>query len=130
MEFLSIQNSYLIFSKILPRRLLGTYLWNELALTAKMTHLKGQTIPGVKRSEQVNAQFCRYSCAIVNGIFDDPKFDLIFANILPGLPLRLYLWSQLALKAKKAHCQGQTIPESAKPTNLPIFECYSPSIFW
>ncbi|KAG5568914.1 hypothetical protein H5410_064077 [Solanum commersonii] len=55
--------------------------------------------------------------------------DLIFANILPGRPLRPYLWSQLALKAKTNHCQGQTIPRATKPTILPIFECYILGIF-
>ncbi|KAG5568921.1 hypothetical protein H5410_064084 [Solanum commersonii] len=45
MKFLSIQNSDLSFSKILPGRLLGPYVWNLLALTAKTTQYKDQTIP-------------------------------------------------------------------------------------
>ncbi|KAG5568910.1 hypothetical protein H5410_064073 [Solanum commersonii] len=49
--------------------------------------------------QPVHPPFCRCSYALINGIFDDPKFDLIFAKILPGCPLRPYLWSQLALKA-------------------------------
>ncbi|KAG5568904.1 hypothetical protein H5410_064067 [Solanum commersonii] len=38
--------------------------------------------------------------------------DLIFAKILVGRPLRPYLQSQLAVTAKKAHFQGQVIPEA------------------
>jgi len=41
--------------------------------------------------------------------------NLIFANILPGRPLRPYLWSKLVLMAKTTHFQGQTIPEVGKP---------------
>ncbi|KAG5568917.1 hypothetical protein H5410_064080 [Solanum commersonii] len=90
MEFLQIQNSNLSFAKILPGRLLGPYLWNQLALTAKTAHLK------VKRSPEQN-------------------FDLIFARSLPGHPLRPYLWSQLALTAKTTHFQCQMIPRAGKP---------------
>ncbi|KAG5574357.1 hypothetical protein H5410_054491 [Solanum commersonii] len=75
------------------------YLWSQLALTAKRAHFQGQTI-------------CR---PVVHGIFGDPKFDLIFAKILPGRPLRPYLLSQLALTAKTSHFQGQTIPGVGKP---------------
>ncbi|KAH0646397.1 hypothetical protein KY284_034281 [Solanum tuberosum] len=40
-----IQNSNLIFAKILPRRPLTPYLWSQFALTAKTAHFQGQTIP-------------------------------------------------------------------------------------
>ena len=56
--------------------------------------------------------------------------DFIFAKILPGRPLRPFLWSQLALKVKTAHFQGQTISGSGKPHILPIFVCYSQWICW
>jgi len=58
------------------------------------------------------------------------NYDVIFAKILPGRPLRPYLRSQLALTAKTAPFQGQTIPGAGKPPILPIFVCYSPCIFW
>ncbi|KAG5568908.1 hypothetical protein H5410_064071 [Solanum commersonii] len=45
MEFLVIQNSHLIFAKILPGRPFIPYLWSQLALTAKTAHCQGQTIP-------------------------------------------------------------------------------------
>ncbi|KAH0664622.1 hypothetical protein KY285_025828 [Solanum tuberosum] len=43
-----------------------------------------------------------------------PRADsyLIFNKILPGRPLRLYLWIQLALTAKMTHFQGQTSPSA------------------
>jgi len=63
-------------------------------------------------------------------IFVIRNSNLIFANILPGRPLRPYFWIKLALMAKTAHFQGQTSPEAGKPTILSIFVCYSPWIFW
>ena len=51
--------------------------------------------------------------------------DIILAKVLPRRPLRPYIWSQLALTAKPAHFQGQTIPRAGKPHPLPIFMCYS-----
>ncbi|KAG5568918.1 hypothetical protein H5410_064081 [Solanum commersonii] len=44
MDFLEIQNSDIIFSKILPGHLLRHYLWSQLALTAKTDHFQGQAI--------------------------------------------------------------------------------------
>ncbi|KAH0668388.1 hypothetical protein KY289_022881 [Solanum tuberosum] len=38
--------------------------------------------------------------------------DLIFAKILPGRPVRPYIYGQLALTAKMAHFEGQTIPRA------------------
>jgi len=58
------------------------------------------------------------------------NYDLIFANILPGCPLRPYLWSQLGLTAKTTHFQSQTIGGAGKPPILPIFVCYTPWFFW
>ncbi|KAG5569106.1 hypothetical protein H5410_058872 [Solanum commersonii] len=58
-----------------------------------------------------------------------PGEDLIFAIILPGRPLRPYLWSQLALTAKTAHFKIKMILEAGKPPMLLIFMCYSPWIF-
>ncbi|KAG5569107.1 hypothetical protein H5410_058873 [Solanum commersonii] len=94
-----IQNSDLIFSKILPGRPLRPYLWNQLALTAKTAHFQGQMIP--------------------------EKSNLIFAKILHGCPLIPYLWSQLALTAKTAYFQGQTIPVASKP---PFCQCSCPIV--
>ncbi|KAG5568907.1 hypothetical protein H5410_064070 [Solanum commersonii] len=70
----------------------------QLALTSKTTRFLGQTIPEA-----------------VLGFFGDPEFRPHFAKILPGRPLRPYLWNQLALTAKTDHFQGQTIPGASKP---------------
>ncbi|KAG5613700.1 hypothetical protein H5410_013524 [Solanum commersonii] len=78
---------------------------DQLALTAKTTHFKGQTI-------------LEEGKPTILPIFN---FNLIFAKILRGRPLRPYLWSQLALLTKMAHFQGQTIFEEGKPPILPIF---------
>ncbi|KAG5598312.1 hypothetical protein H5410_029682 [Solanum commersonii] len=94
------------------------YQWCQLTLTAKTAYFHGQTIPGVdltygpswpsrpkrpifkvKRSPKQSMEFLMIQTS-----------DLIFANILPGRPLRPYLWNQLALTAKMAHFQGQMIP--------------------
>ncbi|KAG5568905.1 hypothetical protein H5410_064068 [Solanum commersonii] len=64
----------------------------------------------VKRTpEQVNPPFCQFSCVIVHGIFGDPEFQPHFCQILPGRLLIPYLLSQLALIAKTAHYQNQTM---------------------
>jgi len=125
-DFLVIQNFDLIFAKILRGRPLRPYLWGLFALTAKTAHFKGQTIPRDGKPPLLPIFIC-YSSPSFLVIWNS---DFIFAKILPGRPLRPFLWSQLALKVKTAHFQGQTISGSGKPHILPIFVCYSQWICW
>ena len=83
MEFLVIQNSDLIFAKILPGRPLSSYLWSQLALTAKTAHFQGQTIP-----EAGKPPFYLFSCVIFHGLLSDLNSDIIFAKNVRGRPLR------------------------------------------
>ncbi|KAG5569109.1 hypothetical protein H5410_058875 [Solanum commersonii] len=92
-SFLVIQNSDLIFAKIIPGRPIRPYLCRKLTLTAKTAHFQGQTIPRAGKPPL--------------------NFDPIFAKIIPGRPIRPYLCSKLTLTAKTAHFQGQTIPRAA-----------------
>ncbi|KAG5628344.1 hypothetical protein H5410_000061 [Solanum commersonii] len=104
--FKVIRKSDLIFAKILPGRPLRPYLWSKFALTAKIPHFQGQTIPGECKPTLLPIFIC----------YSSPSFlviqnsDLIFAKIIPGRPLKPYLWNQLARTAKMAHFKGQTIP--------------------
>jgi len=125
-DFLVIQNFDLIFAKILRGRPLRPYLWGLFALTAKTAHFKGQTIPRDGKPPLLPIFIC-YSSPSFLVIWNS---DFIFAKILPGRPLRPFLWSQLAFTAKTPHFQGQMNPEASKPTILPILMCYSPCIFW
>jgi len=57
------------------------------------------------------------------------NYDLVFAKIILGRPLRPYLCSQLALTANTIHFQCQTSPRAGKPPILPIFVCYRSTSF-
>jgi len=96
-----------------------------LALTTKTTNFIGQTSPEAGKPPILPIFMC-YSSPSFLVIWN---FDLIFAKILSGRPLRPYLWSQLALMAKTTHFQGQTISRAGKPPILPIFMCYSSPSF-
>ncbi|KAG5607809.1 hypothetical protein H5410_029301 [Solanum commersonii] len=99
-----------------------------------MAHLQGQTIPGASKP----LVFPIFVCYSSRDFMVIGNFDIIFAKILHGPPLRPYykvkripeqLWSQLVTIAKMAHLQRQIIPEEGNPPILPIFVCYSPLDF-
>jgi len=110
MNFLVIQNSDLIFAKILPGRPLRPYLCSQLALMAKMANFQGHTSPRVGEPP-----FYQFLCAIVYRFFGNPEFGPHFCQNLPRHPLRPYLWRPLALTAKMDHFQGQMSPRAGKP---------------
>ncbi|KAG5568900.1 hypothetical protein H5410_064063 [Solanum commersonii] len=58
LDFLVIQNSDLIFAKILPGHPLTAYLWSKLALTTKTAHFLGQTIPRIGKSPTLPIFMC------------------------------------------------------------------------
>ncbi|KAG5578677.1 hypothetical protein H5410_049304 [Solanum commersonii] len=131
MEFLVIPD--LIFAKILPRRPLRPYLRNQFALRAIMAHFQSQTIPAVDLSYGASCpsrpkgpifKDLTYGASWPSlpklPIFKvkrslEQNFNLIFTKILPGRPLRPYLWSQLALTAITTNFLGQTTPEKGHP---------------
>ncbi|KAG5569105.1 hypothetical protein H5410_058871 [Solanum commersonii] len=118
MDFLEISNFDHIFAKILPGGPLRPYIWSQLTLTAKTAHFQGQTNLRVDLTYGAS-----WHSRPKRPIFKHS--NLIFAKILPGYPLIPYLWSQLALTAKTAHFQGQTIPGAGKP---PFCQCSCPIV--
>ncbi|KAG5603467.1 hypothetical protein H5410_024959 [Solanum commersonii] len=173
MDFLVIQNSDLIFAKILPGRLLTPYLWSQLAHMAKTAHFQGQTIPEadltygaswpsrpkwpifkVKRSPEQDLTYgASWLSRPKRPIFKVkrspeqlaltakmthfqgqtiPVADLTCGASWPSRPNRPIFkvkqspeQNQLALMTKMAHFEGQTIPRAGKLPPLPIFICYS-----
>ncbi|KAG5570387.1 hypothetical protein H5410_060153 [Solanum commersonii] len=75
LSFLMIQNFNVIFAKKFHVPPLRPYLWSQLALTVKMIHFKGQTIPGVGKPPILSIFV--YSSP---WIFGDPKFQRHFCQ--------------------------------------------------
>jgi len=94
-----MQNSDLIFAKILPGRSLRPYLWSPFALMARMAHFQGQTSPRGGKPSILTIFVCYRSPSLLV----IKNSDLTFAKNLPGRPLRHYIWSQLALIARMTH---------------------------
>ncbi|KAH0765401.1 hypothetical protein KY290_000690 [Solanum tuberosum] len=89
-----------------------------------MAHIQGQTSPSAEFRPNFYENFTWTSVKtlpmepVVPRCKNDPfskvkrafekNYDLIFAKILHGRPLRPYLWAQFALTANTIHFQGQT----------------------
>ncbi|KAG5588869.1 hypothetical protein H5410_039383 [Solanum commersonii] len=116
-DFLGIHNFDLIFAKTLPGRPLRPYQWIQLALTDKTFYFQGQMSLKAGKPPLLPIFMCYSSPSFLN-------FDLIFAKILPGRPLRPYIWSQLALTAKMAHFQGQKSPRVARRSLSPYLRSH------
>ena len=110
MDFFVIWNFDIIFAKKFRGRPFRPYLLSQLAPTAKTSNFKCQMSP-----EQDNPQFCRFSCAIVHGLFGDLEFQQNFAKNFLERPLRSHLWSKLARAVKTSHFKGQMCPRAGKP---------------
>jgi len=124
MDFLVIWNSDIIFAKNFRVRPWRPLLWSQLAFTAKTSHFKGQMCP-----EQETPQFCRFSSAIVHGLFGDLEFRHNFCQNLSWTSVKTLDMDPISPRGQNVPFCRSNVTQSRKTSNFADFRVLIHGLF-